>query len=336
MKAIRSSLLALISTVLSNVVLAQPVPPPLKYTADLAGPNEVSLEVDPGTVLSFEIVNMMLSKTYWMTAQTVSKRPAPFDVPPSINKGLVGTCEQLADELQRAGSEQKIATLIARRPSTGSSCTPADLAALDVLIEKTRFTVPQQRTVRRDRKVVLTVERRSEDGTTVEKSWRYEFSGGPSGDWLTSYGFNFIPNGDERFQAVADPSNSGSFVIERLADREKLDFAPSLYFNWRRTPKDDASPVHGGPVFGLGFEPDEPIVFAGWGFDIGTNVTIALGGAFHKEARLAGKYDVGQSIGTQLDEGQLAEKTYGASLFVGFGFRLNKNPFASDDKAEPK
>jgi hypothetical protein len=335
-KTICSILLALISTVLSNVVLAQPVQPALKYTADLAGPNEVSLEVDPGTVVSFEVLNMMPSKRYRTKVQTFVDAIPPLDAPVAP-KAVPSPCEtRLITPLRQADSEQRVATLVALRRSGDVTCTGEDAVIADTLIKRTSETVPQTRTVRRDRKVVLTVERRSEDGATVEKSWRYEFSGGPSGDWLTSYGFNFIPNGDERFQAVADPSNSGSFVIERLADREKLDFAPSLYFNWRRTPKDDASPVHSGPLFGLGFEPDEPIVFAGWGFDIGTNVTIALGGAFHKEARLAGKYDVGQSIGTQLDEGQLAEKTYDASLFVGFGFRLNKSPFSSGDKADTK
>jgi hypothetical protein len=344
MKAMHLYLLVLVLTSATGSGLAQtagrtgstPTPPPqptFKYSADLAGPSEVSLEVDPGTVVSFEVVNMVLSKTYRMKLQTVLDTPAPFDSPFTA-KAAPTVCEtRLIAPLRQADSEQKIVTLIALRRSGEVSCPGEDGVTVDSLIDQTRYGLPQSRTVSRDRKVLFTVERRSADGMTVEKTWRYEVSGGPKGDWLTSYGFNFMPNGDERFQTVADPGNSSAFVIDELSDREDLDFLPSIYFNWRRT-ANDAKRLRGGPVFGLGFDPDEPVVFAGWGFDIGTNVTVAFGGAFHKQSRLAGKYDVGQSIASDLDEGQLTEKTHDASLFLGFGFRLNENPFADDDETE--
>ena len=315
-------LLALTSLFTSGARAAEP-PAPTAFILDLAGVPEISVDALPGTLVTFEVRNIVLSKPYRVTYQ---QSPIPVTPFPSITTSeFASSCPSAAlNAIIAATSESAIAAAIATYES-GQRCREGD-----ALVERSKRTVPDDANkalrLRQGHKITLTVEGSSADGSEIEQTWHYVVSGGALGTWATTYGFNFMPNGDKRFQTATDAANAGKFVIKELTDRENLDFSPSIFFNWRRD-RLDRDVAAGGPVFGLGFNLDEPIVFGGWGFDVGTNITVALGGALHKETRLAGKYDVGQSLQESLEEAQLEEKTYGLSFFLGFGFRFDKNPF---------
>lgn len=166
------------------------------------------------------------------------------------------------------------------------------------------------------------VKRKKSDGTST--SWTYRLTTA-SGEWRAAYGFTFVPNEDERFFTEAQPS--GAFKIMAQADRERLDYVPSVLFTWS-VPQDAQRSWQNGFTAGLGYDLEQPVVFAGWAWTVHQNVIVTAGVAVHRQSRLLGRYREGQEVAENLEPAQLTEHTYGPNAFAGVAFRFGQDPHA--------
>ena len=164
-----------------------------------------------------------------------------------------------------------------------------------------------------------------------EQSWEFTLTTGERGQWHTFYGFTFLPNDDEQFFTEQNPADADQFIITQEDDREEFDFAPSVLFVWSAAHSEDRNWNH-GLTAGLGFDMDDPIVFAGYAFTFNENIALTAGLVFHKRERLNGRCEVGDVVTADLDSEQLTEETYGVNGYVGIAFRFGSNPFSSAEK----
>jgi hypothetical protein len=167
------------------------------------------------------------------------------------------------------------------------------------------------------------------------KTWTWTFTTGDRGEWRTTYGFTFVPNEDRKYLTRPGlDADEGKFRIFEQKDREELDFVPSVLFNWMPAKQRGENWIDGFTA-GLGWDLEKPVVFAGWSWMYNENLNLTLGVAIHQQTRLLGKYsektgDPGNLVGEALEPNQLVETTYGPNVYVGVGFRFDRNndPFA--------
>lgn len=168
--------------------------------------------------------------------------------------------------------------------------------------------------------------------------WQFNI-GKLEAQWLTFYGFNFAPGGNEDYFSK---TNSGTdpitYTVTRKASNHGSAFSPSVYFV--RVPGEDgfawgkilgwrSGDTFGGVAAGLGFDFDNPTIFLGYGISWGYNVMLTTGVVMHKENRLNGQYTDGQTIAENLTSAQLTEATYKPRVYIGLAFRFSSNPFKS-------
>jgi hypothetical protein len=173
--------------------------------------------------------------------------------------------------------------------------------------------------------VRVTVERTDDEA----KKWTYVVTTGGRGEWHVSYGFTFVPNEDEEF--FSRPQDD-AFVVTQEADRENLDFAPSVMFNWLPAGQRARTWTHGF-VGGLGFDLEKPVLFAGWGLTRAENIMLTAGLVIHNQSQLVGRYSEGEVLEEALEGDQLVEDTYGPNVYFGLSFRFGGNPHAGRAKA---
>jgi hypothetical protein len=173
--------------------------------------------------------------------------------------------------------------------------------------------------------------------TESEKTCEATISTEPSGRWLTSYGFTFVPNNNDEY--FTRSLGEGKFeIVERNNDRstlEDLDFVPSFFYTYlpRRQQGRDVS---WGPSFGLGFDQSSPAVFVGYGGDYRRFVNFMAGIVIHEQQKLDGRYSAGQELTMELNEDDLHDESYGLNFFIGVSFRFNGNPFTRGDGGDDK
>jgi hypothetical protein len=310
-------------------------------TVDLAGEVTQTWEIDPGTY-SLEITNRIPGKAYIAVANVrnipIPALPNPFaeaPLPAPDEKKPKDPCAALQAALQDIYSPKSeesgvpLAVLklqAASGAAAAATCDPSLLKESERAKKATTVLMPRVYVLKAGQRLEVVVTR-----TEPAKTWKVTFTTGPRGDWLTSYGFMFIPNRDQQFFSAPGTEND-EFVITRKHDRNSLDFTPSVFFNFLRASDQEQSLVL-GPTAGLGFDLEAPVVFAGGSLFYERNIALVVGAVIHQEKRLRGQYTSGQTIKENLSEDQLTEKTYRPGFFMGLSFRFSENIFRK--KEEP-
>ncbi len=223
--------------------------------------------------------------------------------------------------------EKKVPGIIDEAWRRSAECTDEERAWLSEAIEQhTTRELTLAYTMQLGERLTITIERFASGGN-AKKTWTYEASTGPRGAWRVSYGFTFVPNEDELFFAKQSDTDPTKFVVTEQRDEEELDFAPSVMFMWQSSKRQGRSWVP-GPIAGLGFDLDNPIVFGGYGFTYNENVTLTFGAVLHKQKRLSGRFEPGQELLESLDSDQLEQETFSLNGYVGIAFRFGSNPFS--------
>jgi len=162
-----------------------------------------------------------------------------------------------------------------------------------------------------------------------------ELSGTARGEWRTSYGFFFVPDNDERYFVEEEKGANGApskFFIRKQSDREEFDFVPTVVFTFFPNGAAQRESVIGF-TGGLGYDLEKPFVFGGASWSYNENIILSGGFAFHRQARLIGKYKTDQDVGVKLEPDQLVEDTYGPNVYLGISFRFNEDIHALRNKA---
>lgn len=169
---------------------------------------------------------------------------------------------------------------------------------------------------------------RSQKGETQTRQWKHIYRTGSRGKWNTSYAFSFIPNVITEETYFTAQKDSGVFLITKEENRKVMDFAPSIFFTWTPSEKENNDFVF-SLAGGLGFDFNDPVVFFGGGVHFNQNLGLIVGVAAHKQMRLLGKYSEGDTILTTLETSQLHEELYRVNPFISLSFRFKSNPFSN-------
>lgn len=143
--------------------------------------------------------------------------------------------------------------------------------------------------------IVVEIKRSKVDGTGCDKnerSWTFVLTTGPRGEWRTTYGFTFVPDGDRKYFSRQLSDDPEKFEIVREAEREDFDFLPSVLFTWLPAKHRLRDWSH-GPTGGLGADTESISVLAGYSFVYNENLAFTVGLAMHEQTRLEGNFNEG-------------------------------------------
>lgn len=303
-------------------VLAQSGP---TAVLDLATP-VTAQPITAGETVQVRIENSMPGGKYRIQIERRDQEIPPLD-PPNATRAAVA-CSNLAEQFTvaaaNAKSEQAVAQQIRTFKSDAAQCTQSEQKALADAIKNNTTKDLGAYKLSKGERLIVKIQR-------DDQSWEFTLSTGERGQWRTFYGFTFLPNEDEGFFTRQDASNADQFIITPEKDREQLDFAPSILFVWSPSGTADQTWNH-GLTAGLGFDMDDPIVFAGYALTFNENIAFTIGVVLHKRERLAGRYESGEIVAEDLDSEQLVEETYGVNGYVGVAFRFGSNPFSREQE----
>jgi hypothetical protein len=291
----------------------------------------------PGDEVTFTLKNVVPNKVYQTTIERelvpIAVLPifAPADAPASAAPGAPD-CQLLEIDFKKSlltfSDETDVGSAISAvwKDPRAKQCDRAGKERLERLIlELTTKSVDGTYDLRAGELLRVTIERQDD----AAKKWTYVLSTGDRGAWGISYGFTFVPNEDEEFFSK---QQGEGFVITRESNREDLDFAPSVMFSWLPY-NQRAKTWANGFTTGLGFDLDDPVLFAGWGLTYAENVTLTAGLIIHSQSRLAGRFNEGDIINENLESSQLLEETFAPNIYFGVAFRFGHNVHADREEA---
>jgi hypothetical protein len=317
----------------AGLAFAQPLEVNL---AKLTAGTPDTVTVSPGRDRVVIVKNRIPGKAYTVT---VRERPIPIPAlsltPFKADKDRDTDCDALDGALKKlngATEEASVPDLVDQVAKMKAKIKPDACSELvadaERQIKATRSELDERFSIVAGIELVVTVER-DQNGKSLK--WEKVFSGGPRGEWLISYGFTFLPDDDERWFSKAT-DNPKEFAITEKAERQKFDFAPSVFFTWLPTSQANRN-FNYGPTAGLGFDLSTPVVFLGGSVGWNQNIAFVGGLVAHQVERLSGEYNPNQIIGENLSSDKLVERTYAATYFLGLSFRFGSSPFKS---TEPK
>lgn len=295
--------------------------------------SERTLETSPGEY-TVTIVNRLPQGAYDVQVAVSFISLEPLPVPGSRGQEeITPPCPELTaatTELLDSATEAEMPARVRAVKDLVASCSETiPLRLAEKALARTRIDLPDVYRLESGQELKVTISRR--DGMN-QKQWTVVYRTPARGRWFSSYGFVFVRNEDELFFAKPKTGATGQYVITQKADKQDYDFAPSIFYAWlpaRREGRD----LSLGVAAGLGFDQNNPIVFAGPMLTYNQNISLVAGVVMHKEKRLNGMYSLGQEVTENLSEAQLGEETYRPSLFFGLSFRFGANPFAASSDA---
>lgn len=292
-------------------------------TIDLAtAPSEVTLPVAQGTY-HVSVQNLIPNRAYHVQAavSTIVRSPLELSAFKATNdrqQAAPLTCADLIAALATVGTATTEEQVRAWRPpltdELRKTCPDQALAADALDYDAGAFRLDDET------QLDVTITRET-------KTWHVTWKSEKPGVWLTSYGFTFVPSRDKSYFSRPD-TTGGTYTIARETNRHSTDFAPSVFFTWHPA---TWRPLggHAGFTGGLGFDLENPVVFAGLSWLLHQNVGIAAGLVMHKERDLKGKYAPNQQIHENLSSDDLTDSSYRPNVFVGLTFRFGQTPFKS-------
>lgn len=306
--------------------------PLMRYELDLASAT-VERRVNPGVPFELTVTNRLPKTDYRVTVEQI---PIPIpefeDLPEPIRKrGVMDQPDPCADEeaqlligLEKAAQETEVRHVIARAKAS-ADWRLCQSRLQSIITEFTVYPLNETFTLGRGEQLIVTVERKAQADSA---EWRFVLSTGPRGEWRTTYGFTFVPSGDERYFSRQMTEDASKFIITEENDPEgsDLDFVPSVLRTWY--PGSQRLGIwSAGLTGGLGFDFKNLALFGGLAATYNENLTFTLGGIIHEEQRLNPRYSAGDTITENLGpEGLHIERFY-PSFYLGIGFRFGSNPF---------
>ena len=280
------------------------------------------------------VINLVPSASYRVQVQRVVRAIDPLPVPefPRAPDGVVQPTEArvACQELQAAITSMEAvdeegtvpaATRELQRRRDGACDNSALIERANQLLSVTTRVTRDPIVVARGVDVRVTVTRLGS-----EAPWVALFETGSRGEWRTAYGFAFtIDPWNSRYYAQAT-AVADSFIVTRERRTRWMDFVPTLFYSWM--PQDGLNrSVSGGVTMGLGFDSSRPVVLAGGQMTYNQNISISLGGAFHAQDVLNGRYQEGGVLRENLGTEQLHERRYRLSPYISISLRSLTNPF---------
>lgn len=310
---------------------------PIVQTIDLSGGN-ITRSIDAGDEIELVVVNKTPTLDY--DIEVTRRIVLPMIPPPAggevqENDGPFDSAVQ-ADPCAEAAAKIRNSTdEVSTKAAVIEGRALADCSNHGGLQQAIAFTRESLATYEMDcgQELEATITRTTESGDT--RTWTAKFATPACGEWLTSYGFTFVPNDDEEY--FSKSIGNDMFEITRKnddrSDFDDLDFVPSIFYSYIPSgiPQDGGA---WGWTFGLGFDQSTPNLFVGGGYNFQRFVSLIGGIVIHEKKHLDGQYEPMQQLMENLTEDKLHDESYGASLFIGASFRFNGNPFAK--KTEPE
>lgn len=175
-----------------------------------------------------------------------------------------------------------------------------------------------------DEDIVIRVSR-SGIGSGSRTEWTRRYAGTPDGRWQSMYTFAAAHAVGPVRDYYAAPTAT-AFAISERPTRRRTRFVPAIQYTY--VPARTRSGWGHGATAGIGVDLTDPSAFFGWTFVKRENIAVTLAGLLHGYPRLRSQYDVGQEIGSTLDEDQLTERGFRVSPMIGVSFRLGSTPFS--------
>jgi hypothetical protein len=289
---------------------------------------DIEMPIAAGTAFRVRVINHVPNLTYNFRARRESIPILPFSIPGAGTRAATDQCEgvigALEQDLDGATTETQVSQFIQNARAQANVCSTEKRKELETIIETA--TTYSFRAVVLDLGEQLIVEVSRVEGTNT-LTWKLTLTTGPRGAWLTSYGVGFLPDNDEEY--FSQSIGNDQFQIAKKEPPNGLDYVPAFFFTWlpRKWENGDWSI---SPTGGLGFELSDPVVFVGGAVGFNQNLQFIVGGAFHRQSRLAGQFQEGQTINENLTSDQLAVKPYKFNFFFSLAFRFGENPFKSE------
>jgi hypothetical protein len=312
-------------------------------SVDLAAIGAMTRSVDPGA-LQIRLDNRLPNARYEIT---VRREFIPIT---AISVGDIGSfigltppserstaCEPLSaavDGLWSATSESDIPV---RRGTVEALIAAAEckdqaiLARAAIVRDRTRYDLAPI-TIRQSEKVTIAIKRNVGDGKS--ENWTVILETDAKGQWVTSYGFSFVPDQDELYNSVATDEEGKYKIVKENHEWGLKKPMPSVYFSWMGA-DDRFKTGTWSPTVGFGINESSPAIFTGVSYSFNHNLSFIFGAAVAPVRRLNGRYSVDQVISENLSQDQLLKTTYRPTLGLAVTLKFERNPFKQDQPATP-
>jgi len=311
---------------------------------DLAGSAAPApLTVMSGKAPDVTLINRVPGQEYKWLVVVETRTIPPIDLPAGIPKPLIESDARCAEEplkgwldvLRTADDEKTVAEAVSAtkvdelRKKYSDACWNAIVQKkVAEAIASTRLEIDlsgHTLALEENQQLILTVTRVA--GSSV-KIWTFVLRTAEAGNWLTTWGFGFANDRDDRY--FQQPLADGTFRItrERAADRTDLTFIPGVFFHWMPR-KDETRDWSFSPfTAGIGLSKEAPAVMLGVSVTRRRNVSVIVGGAMSRARRLDGIYEPDQILKERTADDKLFENTYRPNVFFSLAIRFDKNPFS--------
>lgn len=203
-----------------------------------------------------------------------------------------------------------------------SECSPEQVEQMNAVLASTTAQAVTFK-LRPGEQIVVKVTRQI-DGQ--QRTWTQTYVTEARGEFQISYGFSFIGQvWDKERVYYAAPTDS-AYTIRKENGRNRLVFAPSLFFTWMPA-KSRYEDLSFGVSGGLGFDASRPTIFLGPTLSYNQNIKLHVGVVAHQQRVLLGQYNENQRISEPLTEAQLHNNSYVINPFFSLSFRFSEAPF---------
>lgn len=319
---------------------------------DLAGfdaEESTTLDINPGEY-AVKVLSLVPVYRYGIRVYKESEEINPLDLSglkkseqrPQFDElaGLPPACDSLIEAgagLENATAETQIENLLTQVNRFKYRCGDEDVKdRVALLTDATQKVVGSTINLKRGEQVTIEVVRRID-----QETWTVTYSTGSRGKWRTTYGFSFVTRWPERIYSTdtyfaEEISNdgmsdeqvgeAGQFIIRERENRVIVNYVPTIFFSFVRSDRLLSTLDH-GPVLGIGFDLNSPVLFAGYGITYNQNLSLNVGATLIEQPVLRGRYDEGDVIDSNLEFDQLHEDLYRVGPFVSLSIRSLSNPF---------
>ena len=287
----------------------------------------------------FRITSLAPAHTYVIVISEGREVIRPISLDAAMG---VGRCNRLKAEKDSLGNEKKeseipkrlTAAAAALRAESGDTACALLVQDVDSLVAATDTVVPDTYDLGPGDYVIVDVSR-IEDGKATQR-WQRRFTTGAPGAWRATYGYGFpffsrihkwnrlVGEGQQfHLKQVAE----STFIVNAQQRTRSFDALPTIMFNY--APAAERA-VQVGWTAGIGTDINKAQVLTGPSVVLWSNLQLAAGVAFREEKVPIGKYKVGDTLTTNLDEKQLQDDAFRARPFVSVTLRFDKNPFKKE------
>ncbi|MBW4888297.1 hypothetical protein KXQ82_01155 [Mucilaginibacter sp. HMF5004] len=273
------------------------------------------------------VIHNLLPNGHYTINQTRSlKLSGTLPVPATAATGGIDPCTGLEQALRDAKTETEFGQLMAIAKNNNCEFYEKYLSV----------STSDPITVSKLNNEVFTLTVTNSD---TRKEWTLTIQTEESGQFVTVYGFTYIPfalyKPHTHFaQQNRDASGAplGTYTITPASSESLAQYAPTVAFHYITK---QSGTLSSSFTAGLGVALNSsspgisPIVIAGYSLLYNQNMGINFGIAAHQMTNLKGQFTSGQVIATSLQEADLNEQVTRFNPFVSIIFRFGSSPFSA-------